>query len=168
MEIIMKKHLFVLAGLIMGALPAFSAYAEDGVKSIDLGQQEIQLTITAIEVQRKAMIAQGLQLAGEENGFWKVYNDYRAKMKKVIDSRVEVITDYADAYRNNSLSDKDAAKLLDRYLKSLQNRVKVKKNFVRKFKKVLPAKKVARFYQLDHRIDLLVDMQIARGVPLVE
>jgi len=45
---------------------------------------------------------------------------------------------------------------------------KVKKNFVRKFKKVLPAKKVARFYQLNHRIDLLVDMQIARGVPLVE
>jgi len=46
--------------------------------------------------------------------------------------------------------------------------VKVKRDFVRKFKKVLSAKKTARFYQLDHRIDLILNLQVAGGVPLVE
>ena len=163
----MKRLIFVTAALLVTWVPV-AAQAGDSLKSQDVFQQEIELTRAALEAQRKAVIIEALQLTAEEGDFWSVYNDYRTEMQKVGNQRVAVITDYADAYRNDSLSDKEAAKLLDRYLKVMQNHIKVKKAFVRKFKKVLPAKKVARFYQVDNRLDLLLNLQIAKGVPLVE
>lgn len=165
----MKRLLMFVPAVLLAAWVPVVAQAGDSLKSHDVFKQEIELTRAALETQRKAVIAQSLQLfAEEESAFWSVYNDYRAEMQKVGNQHVAVITDYADAYRNNSVSDKQAAKLLDRYLKVMQNRIKVKKAFVRKFKKVLPAKKVARFYQIDNRLDLLLNLQIAEGVPLVE
>ncbi len=165
----MKKSIFILTLLAAGAMPGFSAYAADEIKSIDLYKQEIELTRVALATQRKAVIAQNMKLSEEEaSKFWPVYNAYRDKMKKVNDRRVEVITDYADRYNDDSLNDKNAIKLVDRYLKALQDQVKVKKSFVKKFKKVLTARKVARFYQIDNRLDQLLNLQIAKGVPLVE
>jgi hypothetical protein len=135
---------------------------------MDVAKQELQLVIAAVEIQRKSIIAQNLYLSEKESGFWAVYNEYRAEMRKAADIQLGVVTDYADAYRNNSLSDKAATKLIDRFLSVQERRVKIKKRFVRKFKKVLSAKNVARFYQIDNRVDLLVQMQISGGIPLVE
>ncbi len=166
----MKRYMLALAVLFTGTMTGISAHAaEDGLKANNVFKQEITLTRAALETQRKAVIVQNIQLSAEESSaFWSVYNDYRAEMQKIGDKRVAVITDYADAYRNNALSDKAAEKLLNRYLNVLQDQIKVKKKFVSKFKKVMPAKRVARFYQVDNRLDLLLNMQIAKGVPLVE
>jgi hypothetical protein len=164
----MKKYIVAVAAIMMGAISSLPAYAADGIKTMDVAKQEIQLVVAAVEAQRKSVIAQNLYLSEKESGFWAVYNEYRAEMRKVADLRIGVITDYADAYRNNSLSDKSAGKLLDRSLAVQEKKLKVKKRFVKKFKKVLSAKNVARFYQIDHRVDLLVDMQVSSGIPLAE
>ncbi len=164
----MKKYIVTVAMIMMGAISSLPAYAADGIKTMDVAKQEIQLTIAAVEAQRKSVIAQNLYLSDKESGFWAVYNDYRAAMRKVIDLRAGVITDYADAYRNNALSDKIAGKLLDRSLAVQEKRIKLKKSFVKKFKKVLSAKNVARFYQIDNRVDLLINMQLSSGIPLAE
>ena len=162
----MKKMVWL--GLIAWmALPQWALASGD--LALSMYQQEIALTRAALETQRKAVIIQALELnnATEADAFWRVYNAYRADMAKVGDRRVKVIADYADRYRADNIDDKFAAQLLDRYLGVLQDQVKVKKRFVSKFKRVLPAKQVARFYQIDHRLDLLLNMQIADGVPLM-
>lgn len=165
----MKKSIFILTLLAAGAIPGFSAYAADEIKSIDLYAQEIELTRAALAIQRKAVIVQNMNLSEEEtSGFWPVYNAYRDKIKEVNDERIKVITEYADSHFDDSLNDKNAIKLVDRYLNALQKQVKVKRSFVKKFKKVLTPRKVARFYQLDNRLDQLLNLQIAKGVPLVE
>jgi hypothetical protein len=162
----MKKYIVAFVVIMMGAMTSLPAYATDGIKTMDLAKQEIQLTIAAVEIQRKSVVAQNLYLSDKESGFWAVYNEYRAEMRKVIDLRAGVITDYADAILNDSLSDKTATNILDRHLAVEEKRVKVKKRFVNKFKKVLSAKNVARFYQIDNRVDLLVQMQLSSSIPL--
>jgi hypothetical protein len=162
----MKKYIVAFVVIMMGAMTSLPAYAADGIKTMDLAKQEIQLTIAAVEIQRKSVVAQNLYLSDKESGFWAVYNEYRAEMRKVIDLRAGVITDYADAILNDSLSDKTATNILDRHLAVEEKRVKVKKRFVNKFKKVLSAKNVARFYQIDNRVDLLVQMQLSSSIPL--
>lgn len=52
-------------------------------------------------------------------------------------------------------------------MNTLEDRIRLKKRFNRKFNKVLPKQKVVRFYQLDHRLDLLAQSQIANSVPLI-
>jgi hypothetical protein len=164
----MKKYIVAVVVIMTGAISSLPAYAADGIKTMDVAKQEIQLVIAAVEAQRKSVVAQNLYLSDKESGFWAVYNEYRAEMRKAADTQLEIVTDYADAYRNNSLSDKAAVKLIDRFLSVQEKRVKIKKRFVKKFKKVLSAKNVARFYQIDNRVDLLVQMQTSSGIPLVE
>jgi hypothetical protein len=164
----MKKYIVAVVVIMMGAISSLPAYAGDGIKAMDVAKQEIELTVAAVEAQRKSVIAHNLYLSEKESGFWAVYNEYRTEMRGVADLRIGVITDYADAYRNNSLSDKLAGKLLDRSLAVQEKKLKIKKRFIRQFKKVLSAKNVTRFYQIDHRLDLLVDMQVSSGIPLAE
>ena len=161
----MRKYLLLI--LVSMTLIA-SAQAEDrAVSKEQLYQQEIDLTRAALEAQRKSLIAGEMLLGDEAAAFWPVYNDYRAQMRKINDRMVGVITEYAAAYRNDDVTDKQADSLLRRYMKALEDRIKLKQRFIRKFSKVLPKKKVVRFYQLDHRLDLLVQSQIAGSVPLM-
>jgi len=49
-----------------------------------------------------------------------------------------------------------------------QELLDIKKNYLPKFKGVLPALKVARFYQLENKIEAEIDSQLALAVPLIE
>ncbi len=165
----MKKYIFAVVAVLMGAMPAQYAYAEDGIRAGETPEQFTQRVISGVEKQRKGVIAQNLHLTKEEEAaFWNVYANYRDQMVHAITLGAAVITDYAEAYNNQSLSDKGAINLTNRYLNAMGKQIKIKKSFVKKFKKVLPAKKVARFYQVDYRLDQLVRMQTASGIPLVE
>jgi len=162
----MKKYLL----LLLSCMVVVSA-AQAADQAVSLGQlykQEIEMTQAALEAQRKSLIAGEMMLSEEEaTAFWPVYHDYRVQMRKINDRTVDVLTDYAAAYRNNDVSDRQAGSLLKRYMNTLEDRIRLKKRFIRKFNKVLPKQKVVRFYQLDHRLDLLVQSQIANSVPLI-
>jgi hypothetical protein len=161
----MKKYIFAAVVMLMGAMPLQYAHAEGGMTA----EQKVMQDVLALEEQRKAVVAQNLQLTAEEaDAFWNVYANYRDQMVHAITLGTTVIVDYADAYNNKSLSDKGALNLTHRYLNAMGKQIKVKKSFVKKFKKVLPVKKVVRFYQVDNRLDQLVKLQLANNVPLVE
>ena len=66
------------------------------------------------------------------------------------------------------LTDEKAAALLDEYLKIQRDEVKVKQSWVSKFRKVLPAKTVTRFYQIEGKLDTLLRFEAAAQIPLVE
>ena len=61
-----------------------------------------------------------------------------------------------------------AKELMDRSIKLTEQRVKLQKKYYKEFQKVLPAIKATRFIQVDNQINLLLDLQIASEVPLVE
>jgi hypothetical protein len=110
-----------------------------------------------------------MQLNREDsNRFWPVYNDYRAAIGKVNDRRIKLITSYADSYNSGNLSDDKALSLLDEFLSIEKARLKVKKKYVPRFKKVLPPKKVVRFFQVDNKLDAVVKLEMARNIPLVQ
>ncbi len=143
-----------------------NAIAAGSSDTMEMLQQEVELTVAALEMQRKAVIAANMQLSDKEQSFWPVYNAYRDAMRKVIDQRIDVISEYLHAVEQQTLDEHQAGRLLDRYLRVLAGRIDVKKRFRNQFLKILPATKVVRFYQLDNRFDLLVNMELARSVPL--
>jgi len=162
---IMKKYLLVMLSCLV-VVPIAQA-ADQPVSAGHLYKQEIELTRAALETQRKSLIAGEMMLGEAASTFWPVYNEYRAQMRKINDKLLDVITEYATAYRHDDISDKQAGILLKRYMNALEDRIRLKKRFIPKFNKVLPKKKVVRFYQLDHRLDLLVQSQIAGSIPLM-
>jgi hypothetical protein len=127
---------------------------------------EIAAARSFIQAERQDVVAKTLGLTDAESaGFWPVYGEYRAAMVKVGDHYLEIVKSYAATWE--SLSDEKAVSLLNEHLAAQQEEWKVRKSFLPKFLKVLPARKVARFYQIENKADALLRVDVTEQVPLV-
>ena len=45
--------------------------------------------------------------------------------------------------------------------------VRLRENYWPKFEKAVGAKRAAKFYQVDSRLSLMVNLQLASGIPLI-
>ena len=127
----------------------------------------VELTKQAAETQRQAVVTTAMQFTEAESvAFWPVYHKYRADMLLQLDRLITLARDYAENMDN--LSDEQAAHILDQYLDIELKSNKVKRKYVKQYRKVLPEKQVTRFYQIDNKLDAVVRFDAARTVPLVE
>jgi hypothetical protein len=153
----MNRILIALtAGMLLLAGDGFAA---DATATI-----EVVRSIAAAE--RKAIVADNMFFTTEEaEKFWPVYNEYREEARKVGDQRVKVIRDLANEFE--TLDDARAEELLREVLDFQADRVKLRKSYVRKFNKVIPPKKTVRFFQIDTKLDTIIDFALAKEIPLV-
>jgi hypothetical protein len=56
----------------------------------------------------------------------------------------------------------------DELLKFDKSRTELRTQYYPKFKKAIGAKQAAKFLQVDNRLHLLVDLQIANAVPIIQ
>lgn len=116
---------------------------------------------------RKVLIREALGLSpSEDQVFWTPYREYTEAMEEVNNLRVKVITDYAANAEN--MSDKVAKDLLKDYFKYEKERAKVREKYSSDFRKVIPEAKVARFYQIDNKLDAIINFALAMQIPLIE
>jgi len=126
---------------------------------------DVELTRAAIQVRRQALVTAVMDLdAKEAEAFWPLYRDYRAAMATVNDRYVKLVVTYLDTY--DKLADDAAIGMLNEYLGIERARTDVKGQFVPQFGKVLPARKVARFFQIDNKLDAVIAADMAKLIPL--
>lgn len=146
----------VVLALALAASPAFAQ-----------SEAEIQAARAEIQAERTKLVAANLPLTEEEGAkFWPIYNEYRAEASKIADRGVSLIKDYAANF--DAMTDEKARGLLQQQLDLEQDRAKLRRSYVSKFEKVLPAKKVARYYQIENKLDVALQYEAAKQIPLVE
>ena len=122
-----------------------------------------------VQAGREQLIRYELSLTDKESElFWPLYAAYTSDIKAVMDRYTVLITDYVRRYDNGDLSDEYASDLMETFFGIKQELLDIKKNYLPKFKGALPALKVARFYQLENKIEAEIDAQLALAVPLIE
>ena len=127
----------------------------------------MQLVREKIQTDKKLFIAQNMNLTeSEAKVFWPVYEDYQKELDKLVDKTVKLIDNYAANYQ--TMTEEAAKGLINGYLAIETERVTLMKSFLPKFRKVLPEKKVARYYQLENKIDAVVNYGLAKQIPLVQ
>lgn len=161
----MKKNMiaaWILAGMLLNVpLVIAQQTASAGV------DQDIKLLRKDLQSARKQIVAANLPLTDvQAQKFWPVFEDYTAEIVKINDAKVAVIKDYAANYQN--LTDAQAHNLLQRSTATDQALLELRTKYIPIFEKVLPAKMVARFFQVDKRIGTIMDLQLASEIPLVE
>ena len=104
--------------------------------------------------------------AAQAAAFWPLYKQYEAERQTVGDERLAVIQDFAEHY--DSMNDAKAKGLLERSFGIEDKRVTVEKKYKDEMLKVLPGKVVARFFQVDRRVNNLIDLKLSSQIPLVE
>ena len=152
----MKSRALALALLVtFSALPAAAQTATD----------ELEAARTQIQADRKAIISKLMTMTEQESAaFWPVYNTYREDIRKVDDKLVALAESYFGA--PDSLSDKQAQDMLKDWMKLRGDRLNVRKSYVGKFSKVVPTAKVMRFYQIENKMDAVIDYELAASIPL--
>ena len=155
-----------LAALVLSAA-ALAAAAPDHHEG---QEQDVQ---TLIELMRKDVradkadiVAKTMELSAEEAAlFWPIYKRYEAEGRALGDERLAIITDYAESF--DTLTDEKARDLVTRAV-ALDGKVQaLKERYLEEFLAALPAKVVARFYQVDNRINNLIGLELSGQIPLV-
>jgi hypothetical protein len=151
----------ILANISAGYSQAQATSAQSNV------DQDIALLRKDLRSDKKQIIAANMQLTeAEAPKFWPVYDQYTAELAKINDAKVAAIKDYAANY--STLTD-DKALALSRQIIGIEESVgQLRLKYMPIFSKVISGKKTALFFQLDRRLTMLVDLQVASEVPLVE
>jgi hypothetical protein len=157
----------ILASAWILAVPAGYAQSTVSTSSPTVTDQDIQLLRQDIRSQKKQLVAANLTLTdAEATKFWPIYDQYAAEMTKIGDQKYALIKEYAQNF--GSLTDAQALSLLDRPLALDEAIAQLRIKYVPIVNKVLPATKTATFFQIDHRLSTLIDLQLASQIPLVQ
>jgi hypothetical protein len=155
------KNIVALALMFLSAL----VVAQERQPLVTL-EAEIEAARKMMITERKLVIAGELVLTPDESkAFWPVYNEYLEEMRAVGDDEVKLITDFADNYRD--MSDELADRMLQDHLEIQSRTLKIRRSYLKKFKKVLPTIKVAKLYQVENKLDAVMDYQLASQIPMI-
>lgn len=127
----------------------------------------VQLTRSAIQAERQAIIAANLELSEKENAvFWPLYEEYRNALESAIKTRVDLLNQYFSSYE--TLTDQEATALLEKHLAWEKEVLKVRSTYAKKMSKALSGKTVAKFFQIENKMDIIVEYEMAGEIPLIK
>jgi len=122
-----------------------------------------------INESQDAVVRDELRLTAEEDAlFWPLYEEYKADTLPVRDRYIGLIADYMRQYETGILTNEFAKKMMDDYFDVKLDLIKIRKRYIKRFGKIMPMLKVARFYQLENKMAADVEAELALLVPLVE
>jgi len=152
----------IAAGILFANGLLISQNAAQTVSDTDL-----QLLRKDLRSQRKQMIAANVTLSdAEAQKFWPIYDQYAAELAKINDTKLSLIKEYAASYA--AFTDAQAQSIMERWTSADDAVIQLRIKYIPILEKALPGKKAALFFQVDRRIGLLIDVQLASEIPLVE
>ena len=159
---IQAKCLAVLLVAMVGGA-AIAAWAQDKPAN------NLEIIHEKLKADKKLIVSKYMELTeSEAQKFWPVYEEYQSDLQKRNERLKSLLESYAADYRNKSLTDEKAKKLLDEWIAFEQDEVKQRKAFAPKVLKALPAKKAARYLQIENEYRMLIKYDLATTVPLAQ
>jgi Spy/CpxP family protein refolding chaperone len=151
--------------LVLAAASASAQFWSDAVMS----PQELQAAKELLEAERDMTHLINLDLTAEEGeAFWPLYEEYRQKVRSVRERKLSLVEAYAERYRAGTVDDEFAEMAIKDALKIQLETVKIRQKYWKKFRRIVPATKAARFYQLENKMDTEIDFVLTGGIPVVE
>ena len=147
----MKK---IIAGTIISSMALFA-----------LPNNEAQLVMMAKVAEKKAVVLSNMHLKGEtKENFGKLYEEYQVKLIETQMAEMALIANYAKEYKN--MTNENPDKLIVEWLAVEETKLALKKEYMVKFKKVMPSSAVIRYFQIENRLQILRKAKAASKIPL--
>jgi len=137
------------------------------VTSKRLTDSDIQLLRSDVQAGKNQIIADTMQFTDTESAaFWPVYRDYARDQQVIGDNRFTLIKDYAKNY--DSMDDPKAKDMVQRMINIEDETLNLREDYWPKFMNALGAKRAAKFYQVDSRLSLIINLQLSANIPLIQ
>jgi hypothetical protein len=160
----------VAVGLI-GGLTGFTqpSLAQTKPAGGDKPANNLEIIHEKLKADKKLIVAKYMALTeSEAKKFWPVYDEYQKDLQRTNERLLRLLESYAADYRSKSLTDEKAKKLLDEWIAIEQDEGKRRGAFAPKVLQALPAKKAARYLQIENEFRILLRYDLAGTVPLVQ
>ena len=154
-----------MSAVMLAVLMAFAGPAFPQEKPAN----NLEIIHEKLKADKKLIVAKYMELTeSEAKKFWPVYEEYQKDLQTINQRLFNLLQSYAADYRNNSLTDEKARKLLDEWIAIENDDAKRRSSFVPKVTKALPPKKAARYLQIENEYRILLKYDLAATVPLVQ
>ena len=126
-----------------------------------------ELLRSDIRTQKIAAVSQLMELTDAQDAvFWPIYREYEHDLRQLNDDRLALIERYAEEYATLT-----PASLNDLVVKALDldaKRAALRQQYYTRLKAVLPVPAAAKAVQIEYQFQLLVDLQVAASLPVIE
>ena len=157
----------VITALVMTVGIIALAFAGSPASGQDKTADNMQILREKVRADKKLLVAENMELTeAEAKAFWPVYDQYQDELFLLRARTVKLINDFAEAYEK--MGNDTAKKLLDEYMTIESLGLKLRQSFLPKFRKVLPEVKVARYYQIENKINAALIYELAANIPLTK
>ena len=130
-------------------------------------EQYMELLRSDLRTQKVAIVTEVMQFTQEEGDkFWPIYREYEGELTKIGDMQIALIKDYAAHWEN--MTDAKSKEIVTQWFDIQDKELMLRKSYFKKFEKVLSATDAARFLQVENQIGLLIDLQMAMEIPLIQ
>ena len=146
----------IIAGTVLSAMTLFA-----------LPNSELDLVMVSKAAKKKVVVLANMKIDGEiKQKFGNLYDEYQKKLIKYRMNEFQIITNYASKYKN--MTDESSDKLILEWLSVEEGEMALKKEYVEKFKKIMPSSDVIRYLQIENRIKLATEIKQAKLIPLAK
>jgi Spy/CpxP family protein refolding chaperone len=115
---------------------------------------------------RADIMAKNLSLtAAQAAKFWPMFEAYQKEQNVIMDEQLKGIQKYVESY--NTLDDAAALALMTAHFDRDARMNALRQRFLKEFQTVLPVKLAARAMQVDRRLSLVTQLEIAARIPLI-
>jgi hypothetical protein len=147
-----------LAAAMLVGLAAGAATAQTVKETLDVTRQ-------AVESQRRVLVSGALPLTdAEADAFWPLYDAYEKERRPLDERANKLVADFLAGA--SSLTDSQAKAMVEEALGIEEGKLRVRRGYLGRMLKAIPSRKVARFFQIDNKLDAVVRADISKQIPL--
>jgi len=127
--------------------------------------EDITLLRQDLRTMKMQVIGQNMSLSDTEGQkFWPIYNHYVKDLHEVNNQKYALLKQYAEMWA--TMTDEDALIYVRHWLEADGQAQALRLKYVPVVSQVLPGKKTATFFQLDRRLNMIIDLQLFSQIPL--
>ena len=171
----MNKPFFpMLAVIVLPAITGTTVLGQDAAPRPKLApdapavsDQDLDLFRKDVRSLKKQIVALNMDLTDDEAvKFWPVYDKYTAELTTLYDRKYALLQSYASNY--DTLTSQQADNYITGRAKVEEAVMTLRLKYYPLFRQVLSGKSTALFFQMDWRLGLILELQIASQTPLIQ
>jgi len=159
----------LVATVLGGGMTRAAAHGQqvtvERIISPTVTDEDIALLRQDLRATKMQVIGQNMSLSDAEGEkFWPIYHHYVTELQEVNDRKYALLKQYAETWA--TMSDQDALIYVRNWLEADGQAQALRLKYVPVVSQVLPGRKAATFFQLDRRLNMMIDLQLFSQIPL--
>ena len=169
-----KPFFLMLAVIVLPAITGTTVRGQDAAPRPTLApdaptvpDQDLDLFRKDVRSLRKQIVALNMDLTEVEAvKFWPVYDKYAVELTTLYDRKYALLQSYAVNYE--TLTSEQADNYVTGRAEVEEAVMKLRLKYYPLFQRVLSGKKTALFFQMDWRLGMIMELQLASQTPLFQ